>query len=93
VSKPSGVAPSPTGFAHWAPQHRALQRALLTSATAPSRFGWTTPTWSKPEYRQLIYETLHWLGLEWDEGPDGAALMSHTGSRSDSTSTAKPLPD
>ena len=25
---------------------------------------------NKPEYEQLIYETLRWLRLDWDEGPD-----------------------
>src|SRR6476660_3139703 len=25
---------------------------------------------NKPEYELLIYDTLHWLGLDWDEGPD-----------------------
>ena len=25
---------------------------------------------NRPEYEQVIYEGLHWLGLEWDEGPD-----------------------
>jgi glutamyl-tRNA synthetase len=25
---------------------------------------------NRPEYEALIYESLHWLGLDWDEGPD-----------------------
>jgi glutamyl-tRNA synthetase len=25
---------------------------------------------NRPEYEQVIYEGLHWLGLDWDEGPD-----------------------
>ena len=25
---------------------------------------------SRPEYEELIYQSLKWLGIEWDEGPD-----------------------
>jgi len=25
---------------------------------------------SRPEYEENIYKALHWLGLQWDEGPD-----------------------
>jgi glutamyl-tRNA synthetase len=29
---------------------------------------------SRPEYEAGIIEDLHWLGLDWDEGPDKAAI-------------------
>lgn len=30
----------------------------------------TDQTRSRPEYEKKIYETLHWAGIDWDEGPD-----------------------
>ena len=67
------IAPSPTGFAHLGTASTALYNVLFVRQRGGAfalRIDDTDLERNKPEYEQLIYETLHWLGLEWNEGPD-----------------------
>ena len=65
-------APSPTGRMHLG----NVFSALLSWLSAKSKGGtWLLriedidPQRSHREYAQLVMDDLHWLGLEWDEGP------------------------
>ncbi len=67
------IAPSPTGFAHLGTASTALYNVLFArreSGTFVLRVDDTDTERNRPEYEQLIYESLRWLGLDWDEGPD-----------------------
>ncbi|HEX9364428.1 MAG TPA: glutamate--tRNA ligase [Candidatus Dormibacteraeota bacterium] len=67
------IAPSPTGFAHLGTVSTALYNVLFArqrKGTFVLRIDDTDLERNKPEYEQLIYETLRWLRLDWDEGPD-----------------------
>jgi glutamyl-tRNA synthetase len=67
------IAPSPTGFAHLGTASTALYNVLLARqrhGTFALRIDDTDVERNRPEYEQLIYEALTWLGLDWDEGPD-----------------------
>src|ERR1700682_4194050 len=67
------IAPSPTGFAHLDTASTALYNVLFARAhdgTFVLRVDDTDVERNRPEYEQVIYEGLHWLGLDWDEGPD-----------------------
>jgi nondiscriminating glutamyl-tRNA synthetase len=67
------IAPSPTGFAHLGTASTALYNVLFARANAGTfvlRIDDTDIERNRPEYEALIYESLHWLGLDWDEGPD-----------------------
>lgn len=77
VSETSGVrvriAPSPTGFAHLGTASTALYNVLFARqnhGTFVLRVDDTDLGRNRPEYEALIYDSLHWLGLDWDEGPD-----------------------
>jgi glutamyl-tRNA synthetase len=67
------VAPSPTGDPHVGTAYQAL----FNYAFARQRGGQfilriedTDRARSTPESEQAILDSLHWLGLTWDEGPD-----------------------
>src|ERR1700681_641538 len=67
------IAPSPTGFAHLGTASTALYNVLFARAhggTFVLRLDDTDVERNRPEYELVIYEGLHWLGLDWDEGPD-----------------------
>jgi glutamyl-tRNA synthetase len=67
------IAPSPTGFAHLGTASTALYNLLFArqnNGTFALRVDDTDLERNRPEYELLIYESLHWLGLDWDEGPD-----------------------
>jgi nondiscriminating glutamyl-tRNA synthetase len=67
------IAPSPTGFAHLGTASTALYNKLYARAhggTFVLRVDDTDVERNRPEFEQVIYEGLHWLGLDWDEGPD-----------------------
>ncbi len=67
------IAPSPTGFAHLGTASTALYNVLFArahSGTFVLRIDDTDVERNRPEYEQVIYEGLGWLGLDWDEGPD-----------------------
>lgn len=67
------IAPSPTGDPHVGTAYMALFNLVFAR-----RFGGkfilriedTDRTRSRPEYEARIYESLHWAGIQWDEGPD-----------------------
>ncbi len=66
-------APSPTGRLHIGGGRTALYNYLLARQTGGQfilRLEDTDRSRSKPEAEQEIYDGLHWLGLQWDEGPD-----------------------
>ncbi len=67
------IAPSPTGFAHLGTASTALYNVLFARANGGTfvlRIDDTDAERNRPEYEAVIYESLHWLGLDWDEGPD-----------------------
>ena len=67
------IAPSPTGFAHLGTASTALYNVLFARATGGKfvlRIDDTDAERNRPEYETVIFESLHWLGLDWDEGPD-----------------------
>jgi len=67
------IAPSPTGFAHLGTASTALYNVLFARASGGTfvlRIDDTDVERNRPEYEVVIYESLHWLGLDWDEGPD-----------------------
>jgi len=67
------IAPSPTGFAHLGTASTALYNLVFArqeGGTFVLRVDDTDVERNRPEYEQLIYEGLHWLELDWDEGPD-----------------------
>ena len=66
------IAPSPTGFAHLGTASTALYNVLFArqnNGTFVLRIDDTDLERNRPEYELLIYESLRWLGLDWDEGP------------------------
>src|SRR5437870_6635225 len=67
------AAPSPTGFAHLGTASTALYNVLFArkqGGTFVLRIDDTDAERNRPEYEALIYESRHWLGLDWEEGPD-----------------------
>jgi glutamyl-tRNA synthetase len=67
------IAPSPTGFAHLGTASTALYNVLFARAKVGTfilRIDDTDLERNRPEYETVIYESLHWLSLDWDEGPD-----------------------
>jgi glutamyl-tRNA synthetase/nondiscriminating glutamyl-tRNA synthetase len=66
-------APSPTGYLHVGNARTALFNWLLArgqGGTFILRIEDTDAQRSTRESLDAIVEDLHWLGLEWDEGPD-----------------------
>ena len=67
------IAPSPTGFAHLGTASTALYNVVFARQRHGKfalRIDDTDLERNRPEYEQLIYESLGWLELDWDEGPD-----------------------
>src|SRR4051812_29889469 len=65
-------APSPTGFFHIGSARTALFNWLYarhTGGTFILRIEDTDKERNSEAYLNLIYESLSWLGLNWDEGP------------------------
>src|SRR5579883_990023 len=65
-------APSPTGFLHIGSARTALFNWLYARHTGGVfilRIEDTDHTRNSDEYLNLIYDSLRWLGLDWDEGP------------------------
>ncbi len=66
-------APSPTGYLHVGGARTALFNYLFARHMKGSlvlRIEDTDVSRSTIESEQSLLETLHWLGLSWDEGPD-----------------------
>lgn len=69
------IAPSPTGFAHLGTASTTLYNVIFArgnNGTFVLRVDDTDVERNREEYERLIYEALHWLGFDWDEGPDKA---------------------
>src|SRR2546430_13913722 len=67
------IAPSPTGFAHLGTASTALYNVLFSRqnhGTFVLRIDDTDTERNRPEYDALIYDSLRWLDLGWDERPD-----------------------
>ncbi len=65
-------APSPTGYLHVGGARTALFNWLYarhTGGTLVLRIEDTDKARNSTEAVQVIYDGLHWLGLDWDEGP------------------------
>lgn len=68
-------APSPTGYLHIGGVRTALFNWLWARKTGGAfvlRIEDTDQVRSTPESRQVILDSLSWLGLDWDEGPNVA---------------------
>jgi glutamyl-tRNA synthetase len=66
-------APNPSGDLHVGSAHTALFNWLFarhTGGTFVLRIEDTDPETAKPELVDPIMESLRWLGIDWDEGPD-----------------------
>jgi nondiscriminating glutamyl-tRNA synthetase len=69
------IAPSPTGPLHIGTARTALYNFLFArheGGTFVLRLEDTDAARSTLEYERDILDGLHWLGLEWDEGPEVA---------------------
>ena len=67
------VAPSPTGAPHIGTAFIALFNYAFAKRHGGKfilRIEDTDQTRSTAESEQAILESLHWLGIPWDEGPD-----------------------
>ena len=67
------VAPSPTGDPHVGTAYMALFNRCFAHAHGGQfilRIEDTDQARSTPEAEAKIFESLRWLGLDWDEGPD-----------------------
>ena len=67
------IAPSPTGDPHVGTAYIALFNMCFARAHGGQfilRIEDTDQARSTPESERAILDSLHWLGLEWDEGPD-----------------------
>jgi glutamyl-tRNA synthetase len=76
-------APSPTGMFHIGSARTALFNWLYarhTGGTFILRIEDTDAARNKPEYVDVIFHALRWLGLNWDEGPQpGGAVKGDKG--------------
>jgi glutamyl-tRNA synthetase len=71
------LAPSPTGYLHLGHARTfwiAWQRARAARGKLIFRNEDLDYQRCKPEFVKAMYEDLHWLGLDWDEGPDLSPL-------------------
>ena len=67
------IAPSPTGHPHVGTLYMALFNLIFARAKGGDfilRIEDTDQKRSKMEYEESIYQSLKWIGLSWDEGPD-----------------------
>jgi glutamyl-tRNA synthetase len=74
-TKPARVrfAPSPTGRTHLGSGRTALYNYLLARQTGGQfilRIEDTDRKRYRPDAEKELIDSLHWLGLQWDEGPD-----------------------
>jgi glutamyl-tRNA synthetase len=67
------IAPSPTGHPHIGTLYMALFNLIFARHHGGQfllRIEDTDQTRSRREYETSIFESLKWLGISWDEGPD-----------------------
>ena len=78
-------APSPTGMQHIGGVRTALFNYLYARSAGGKfilRIEDTDQTRYSPEYERNLYDTLAWLGLEWDEGgPRGGEFEPYVQSK------------
>ena len=76
-------APSPTGMFHIGSARTALFNWLYarhTGGTFILRIEDTDAARNKPEYVEVIFHAMSWLGINWDEGPQpGGAVKGDKG--------------
>lgn len=87
-------APSPTGPLHIGGARSALFNylyALSVEGDLVLRMEDTDLDRSKAEYEQEIIESLHWLGIEWNEGIEVGGPRNLTGKRKGKVSTRNTL--
>lgn len=68
------IAPTPSGYLHQGNAFNFLLNWLLARAQGGKvllRIDDLDAPRAKPEYVQDLFETLEWLGLDWDLGPTG----------------------
>ena len=73
-------APSPTGFFHIGSARTALFNWLYarhTGGTFILRVEDTDQARNSEEFLNVIYDSLRWLGLTWDEGPGVGGDYGH----------------
>jgi len=73
------LAPSPTGFLHLGHARTfwtAFERARAAGGALLMRMEDLDPDRSRAEYAQAAIEDLHWLGIDWQEGPGSSRLSS-----------------
>lgn len=66
------IAPTPSGFLHLGNAYNFILTALLArsmNAALRLRIDDNDALRARPEYLADIFETLHWLGIGWEEGP------------------------
>jgi len=71
-------APSPTGFFHIGSARTALFNWLYARHTGGVfilRIEDTDQSRNTEEFLNLIYDSLRWLGLDWDEGPQAGGSL------------------
>ncbi len=90
INKPVRVrfAPSPTGRTHLGSGRTALYNYLLARQSGGQfilRIEDTDRKRYNPESEQELIDSLHWLGIQWDEGPDigGPYAPYHQSQRKD----------
>src|SRR3990167_2042196 len=67
------IATSPTGHPHVGTLYMALFNSIFAAHYGGDfllRIEDTDQTRSRPEFEESIYESLRWIGLTWQEGPD-----------------------
>ena len=80
------LAPSPTGYLHLGHARTfwvAWQRARAAHGKLIFRNEDLDYQRCKPEFVRAMYEDLHWLGLDWDEGPDLSFELGKSGQPGD----------
>jgi glutamyl/glutaminyl-tRNA synthetase len=73
------LAPSPTGYLHLGHARTfwtAYKRARAANGVLVMRMEDLDPDRSRAEYAEAALEDLHWLEIEWQEGP-GASASNH----------------
>jgi glutamyl/glutaminyl-tRNA synthetase len=80
------LAPSPTGYLHLGHARTfwvAWQRARAAHGKLIFRNEDLDYQRCKPEFVKAMYEDLHWLGLDWDEGPELSFKSGNSGQPGD----------
>ncbi len=75
-------APSPTGFFHIGSARTALFNWLYarhTGGTFILRIEDTDQARNSEQFLQLIYDSMTWLGMDWDEGPNANGVGERGG--------------